>query len=118
MMIRMITGLLFGTSFLPLLVYLLSILSLSRRILIIGSIVPKEIDFGRAESWISREALTLGFMIDLLMLFLIKMAEGSGTRVLYRMLGLPIVGSIILHVFMIPYFLAISLLLSLVFKVR
>lgn len=111
--VRLVTGLLFGTSMTPLLIYSLSILPLSWRLPIIGSLIPERVEFDCADSWIKGRILVLGSLLDFIVFGLIKLIGGLGGRACYWLLSLPIIASIIIHIFMLPIFLAISLAISL-----
>lgn len=116
--IRLATGLLFGTSMSSLLIYSLSILPLSRRLPVIRSIIPEKMEFDCASSWMGGRALILGSLMDFIVLSLIKMMEGVERRIFYWLISLPVMASMILHVFVLPIFLIMSLLTYLVARLR
>jgi hypothetical protein len=115
--VRLITGLFFGTALSPLLIYLLASLPASRKIPLIRSLIPENVEFDSKNLWIGRKTLILGSIIDLAIFLMIRFAEGLENHIFYWMLSLPVIGSIILHVFILPIYVA-SALLAPAFKRR
>lgn len=110
--IRLISGLFFGTALSPLLIYLLAILPASRKIPLIRSFIPENVEIDSKKSWMGRKTLILGSLIDLAVFLAIIFAERLDSRIFYWALSLPIVGSLILHVFALPIYVISALLAS------
>ncbi|MEM2401775.1 MAG: DUF2085 domain-containing protein [Candidatus Bathyarchaeia archaeon] len=116
--IRLATGLLFGTAMSPLLIYSLPILPLSRRLPFIRSVIPEKVEFDCASSWIGGRSLVLGSLMDFAVFSLIKIMEEVERRIFYWLISLPIIVSVILHIFVLSIFLIISSLAYLIASFR
>ena len=108
--LRLITGLLFGTSLSPFMIYLLSLVPLSRRVPILKGLLPSEAKIGGKDPWLSAKALSFGLAADLVLFLLIEASAGSTSRILYWLYGSLIIFSIIWHTFLLPTFLLIAAL--------
>ena len=113
--IRLVSGLLFGTALSPFLIYLLPIVPLSYKIPIIRSLIPEKVEVDSKISWMNGKTLVFGLILDVAFFIIIRLIGRSGNFIFYWMLSIPIVGSIILHIFILPIFLVISLV-SFLFK--
>jgi len=116
--IRLISGLLFGTALSPFLIYLLPIIPLSRNLPLIRSLIPDRVEVDSKISWMNERALIFGLLFDVTIFVIIKLIEGSKNYIFYWILSIPIISSIILHIFVLPIFLAASLLISLLRKTK
>ncbi|MEM2146791.1 MAG: DUF2085 domain-containing protein [Candidatus Jordarchaeaceae archaeon] len=115
--LRLLTGLLFGTALSPLLIYLFSIIPLSRKLPFLQRILPKQVNLDDKDSWLSSKALGIGLLIDFALFLLINSTMGSTNHLFYWLLIPIIIISIILHIFLLPIFFLISLLVWLKKKV-
>jgi len=108
--LRLLTGLLFGTALSPFLLYLLLLVPLSQRLPILRTFLPKEVKLDDKDSWLSFKALSLGSLIDVASFLLINSVVGSINHLFYWLLSPLVIISIVLHIFLLPIFLIISLL--------
>ncbi len=109
--IRLLTGLFFGTATAPFLAYLLSLVPLSGKMPILRKIIPEDIKLDDKDSWLSSKALGFGFLVDIVWFMLVNSVAGSANSLYYWLLSPPIIASIIMHIFLLPIFLALSLLI-------
>lgn len=108
--IRLITGLLFGTAIIPLLIYLLSILSSVRRLKVIRTILPIQTELDNLKNpWIGYKAFTIGLTVVVVLFFVIKAITGSNNTIFYWSVSSLIVISIITHIFILPILVLCSL---------
>ncbi len=107
--LRLVTGLLFGTSISPFLIYLLSILPSKRRLKMIRGIIPIQIDLGKIKDpWIGYRAFVIGLSLVAILFFGIKAIIGSTYNILYWTISFSITASIIIHIFILPIFVIYS----------
>jgi uncharacterized membrane protein len=106
--LRLVTGLVFGAALAPLLVYLLGQIPTSRRLPILRTFLPIDVDLDDRSSWLNPQALGLGLLIAVTSFVLVHLAVGSTDPLFYWMLSAPITVSIVLHVFVLPIFLVLS----------
>jgi len=111
--LRLMTGLLFGAALAPLLIYLLSQVPTSRRVPIVRNFLPNSVRLDDKNSWLSYRALGFGLLISVALFFLINSVVGSTSHLFYWLLSPLIIISVVLHIFLLPIFLAISLLIYL-----
>lgn len=107
--LRLLTGLSFGTALSPFLVYLLPTVPLSRRLPILRDFLPKEVRLDDNDSWLSSKALVFGSLIDCALFLLINSIVGSTNHLFYWLLSPIVIISTILHIFLLPIFLVVSL---------
>jgi len=108
--LRLVTGLLFGVSLAPFLVYSLSQIPTSRKIPILRDFLPNSVKLDDKDSWLGYQALGFGLLIAVASFFLINSIVGSINQLFYWLLSPLIIISVVLHIFLLPIFLAISLL--------
>lgn len=111
--LRLVTGLLFGASLAPFLVYSLAQIPTSRRLSILRNFLPQSIKLDDKNSWLNRQALGFGLLIAVASFFLINSITGSTHPFFYWLLSSLIIVSVVLHIFLLPIFLAISFLVYL-----
>jgi len=110
--LRLVTGLLFGVALAPFLVYSLSQIPTSKKIPILRDFLPKSVRLDDKNSWLGYQALGFGFLIAVALFFLINSIAKS-INLFYWLLSPLITISVVLHIFLLPIFLAISLLVFL-----
>ena len=109
--LRLITGLFFGTAISPLLIYLLSLLPLTRKVQLVRSIVPSQIDLGKLDDpWIGYRAFAIGLCLAIALLIGVKAIVGSPHPVFYWILSSLTTLSIGIHIIILPIFVVSSLL--------
>jgi len=111
--LRLVTGLLFGAALAPFLVYSLAQIPTSRKIPILRNFLPKSVKLDDKNSWLSHQTLGFGLLIAVTLFFLINSIAGSTNHLFYWLLSPLIIISVVLHIFLLPIFLAISLLIYL-----
>jgi uncharacterized membrane protein len=111
--LRLLTGLLFGAALAPLLIYALALLPTSRRVPVLRKFIPRHVELDDKDSWFSSRVLGLGLLISIILFFIINAMADSSNQLFYWILSSPIIASIVLHIFVLPIFLVISLLVSL-----
>jgi len=111
--LRLLTGLLFGAALVPFLVYLLAQIPTSRRLPILRNFLPKSVKLDDKNSWLNYQALGFGLLTAVALFFLINSVIGSTNHFFYWLLSSLIIISIVLHIFLLPIFLAISFLVYL-----
>ncbi len=102
---RLITGLLFGTALTPFLVYSMSQISISEKLPCLRNVFPANIRFDDTNSWLGYKALSVGMLINGIISFLIISTGPYINNVFYWLISSSIVVSIILHIFLLPFFL-------------
>lgn len=108
--LRLVTGLLFGAALSPFLVYSLAQIPTSTKLPILRNFLPKRVEFDDRNPWLSYQALGLGSMIALILFFFINSVVGSTNHLFYWLLSSLTIFSIVLHIFILPIFLVISLI--------
>lgn len=110
--IRLATGLLFGISMAPLLVYLLSTIPTGRKIPLIRTILPlrTELDNLR-DPWLGSRAYASGMVAITILFFVINALVGSTNIVFYWLISSLIVISVIAHILILPIFVLISIII-------
>jgi len=108
--LRLVTGLLFGAALAPFLVYSLAQIPTSRKLPILRNFLPKSVNLDDKNSWLSHQALGFGLLIAVTLFFLINSIVGSTNHLFYWLLSSLIIISVVLHIFLLPIFLAISFL--------
>jgi len=111
--LRLATGLLFGASLIPFLVYSLAQIPTSRRLPILRNFLPKSVKLDDKNSWLNGQALGFGLLIAVALFFLINSITGATHPFFYWLLSPLIIVSVVLHIFLLPIFLAISFLVYL-----
>ncbi len=111
--VRLLTGLWFGTALSPFLVYLLPMVPTSRRLLLLRNFLPRDVILDDKDSWLSTKALVLGFLVDGAVFILINSMVGSVNSLFYWLIAPLLVASIIIHIFLLPIFLMASFLVYL-----
>jgi len=110
--IRLITGLLFGASISPFLVYLLSILSSTRMPKMIRGIIPAQIDLGKIDTpWIEYKTFLIGISLVAILFLGIRTVIGSTANIFYWAISILTVISIIIHLMIFPIFILYSLII-------
>ncbi|UCG44856.1 MAG: DUF2085 domain-containing protein [Candidatus Bathyarchaeota archaeon] len=108
--LRLVTGCLFGAALSPFLVYLISIVPLSRKLPVINNFLPPSVRLDERESWLSPQALSLGLCTAIALALTINSTVGSEDPTIYWLLSSLTTSSIVLHIIVLPVFLAFSLL--------
>lgn len=111
--LRLITGCLFGVALSPFLIYLLSMVPLSRKLPILGNFFPESVRLDAEDSWLSSRPLGLGLLAAIVLSFAVYSTVGSANNIFYWLLSPLIIGSIIWHILFLPVFLAFSFLINL-----
>lgn len=111
--LRLFTGLLFGVALDPLLIYSLALLPTSKNVPVLRSIIPDRVELDDKDSWLSYRPLSLGFLTAIILFFIINAMAGSSNQLFYWILSSPIVVSIVLHIYVLPLFLVVSILVCL-----
>jgi uncharacterized membrane protein len=111
--LRLLTGLLFGAALAPLLIYSLALLPTSKTVPWLRKVIPKCVELDDKDSWLSRSALSRGLLIAIILFFVINAMAGSSDQIFYWILSSPIILAIVLHIFVLPIFVVVSLLVSL-----
>lgn len=114
--LRLITGLLFGIALSPLLVYLLSIVPSSKRVPILRNFLPKTTELDNKSQWLSNWALGIGSLVAVTSFFIINSVVGSVNSLFYWTLSSLIIFSVIWHIILLPIFLCVLFLSSLIRK--
>jgi len=111
--LRLITGLIFGVAIAPILVYSLSIIPASKKVPVLGNLLPKTTDFGDKDNWLSVKSLGLGTLLAAVLYIAITLIVGSANSLFYWLLSPLIIASAILHIFLLPVFIIVLAVLSL-----
>ncbi len=106
--LRLITGLLFGTAISPFLVYLLPILPPTRKVPILGKVMPTESRLDGKTSWLPVTAFFLGVTIDVGIFFIIDAMAGLPNPWFYWIIALPLMFSLILTIILLPAVVMVS----------
>ncbi len=110
--LRLITGLLFGASIIPFLIYLLSMLSSVRRLKLIRTILPIQTELDNLKnSWIGYRAFTVGLTLVVVLFFGIKAITGLNNNIFYWLVSSLTLISIISHIVILPIFVLFSIAL-------
>lgn len=108
--LRLITGLLFGVALAPLLVYLVSLVPLSKKLPIVRNFFPKSVRLDDKKSWLSSQSLGFGLLIAVALFFAVNSVVGSTSHIFYWLLSSLIICSVVWHIFLLPIFLIFSFL--------
>lgn len=111
--LRLITGLLFGVALAPLLVYLVSLVPLSKKLPIVRNFFPKSVRLDDKKPWLSSKALGLGLLIAVALFFAVNSVVGSTNHIFYWLLSPLIIWSVVWHIFLLPIFLIFAFLANL-----
>ncbi len=106
--LRLITGLIFGVALAPFLVYLVSLVPLSRKLPIVQGFLPKSVRLDDKEPWLNSQSLGLGLLMAVALFFAVNSVVGSTSPIFYWLLSPLIVCSVVWHIFLLPLFLALS----------
>jgi uncharacterized membrane protein len=106
--LRLVTGCLFGVALSPFLIYLISMVPLSRKLPIVGNFLPKSVRLDAKDSWLSSRSLSLGLLAAIVLSLAVDSTVGSANSSFYWLLSPLIIGSIIWHILLLPAFLAFS----------
>jgi len=110
--LRLITGLLFGISVSPLLVYLFSLVPSAKKVPILKGFLPQTVELDSRNRWLSHSALIIGSVIGVASFFAINSVVGSVDSVFYWLLSSLIITSVIWHIAFLPIFLTILFLFN------
>ncbi len=111
--LRLVTGCLFGVALSPFLIYLISLITLSRKLPIVGNFLPKGVKLDAKDSWLSSRSRGLGLLATIALSFAPNSTVGSAKSIFYWLLSPLIIGAIIWHILLLPVFLAFSFLVNL-----
>lgn len=111
--IRLMTGLFFGVSLAPLLVYLLSMVAASRNVPVLRKFLPKTAELDSKSHWIDNMSLGIGSLIAILAFSIITFVTGSTNPLFYWSLSSVIIASVIWHLAILPISLLVFLFISL-----
>ena len=111
--IRLITGLFFGVSLAPLLVYLLSMVAASRDVPVLRKFLPTTAELDSKSHWIDNKSLGIGSLIAILTFLIITFVTGSTNPLSYWSLSSVIIVSVIWHLAILPISLVAFLFISL-----
>jgi len=99
---RLFTGLLFGLGLAPFLVYTFSLVPRSRRMPILGSLLPETAELDSKDRWLSNQALLIGLLTAVALYFVINSITGSPNAISYWLVSPLIIASVIWHIFLLP----------------
>ena len=111
--LRLMTGCLFGVALSPFLIYLISMVPLSRKLPIVRNFIPKSVRLDAEDSWLSSQSLGRGLLAAIVLSFAVDSTVGSANIIFYWLLSPLIIGAIIWHILLLPVFLAFSFLVNL-----
>lgn len=110
--LRLITGLLFGASVTPLLIYMLSILPSVRRLFVIKTILPIRTELDNLKCpWIGYRGYAIGLIVVVILFFGMKAIVGSTNSILYWLISSLTTISIITYISILPIFVLLSIVL-------
>ena len=108
--LRLFTGILFGMSLTPFLVYALSLTFFKGKIPLLKRIQPKNADLNAKDSWFNVKAMGTNMLISILLFAGIKSIVGNEFSLFYWLLSTPIILGIIWHFFtLLPFLLIMAL---------
>ncbi|MEM3769979.1 MAG: DUF2085 domain-containing protein [Candidatus Bathyarchaeia archaeon] len=108
--LRLFTGILFGMSLAPFLVYTLSLFFFKGKIPLLRRIQPKNADLNAKDSWFNTKAIGANMLISILLFTGIKLIASSGFYLFYWLLSIPIISGVVWHFFiLLPLLVAITL---------
>ncbi|MBO3839966.1 MAG: DUF2085 domain-containing protein [Thermoproteota archaeon] len=115
---RLITGLLFGVSLAPLLIYVLSLFSFSNRIPVLKRIKPEVAVLDEKDSWFNLKAQALSMLFSGILFLTIRLMVGHGLLIFYWVVSIPIIFGIVIHFIVLPILLLIILISTMHEKAR
>lgn len=111
--IRLLTGLLFGASITPFLVYLLSATLIARKLPLIRIIRPIRVELDNLDCpWLGYSAYAIGLAAVAILFFTIKGFAGSTSSLFYWLTSSMITISVIAHVFILPILVLSSVIIE------
>ncbi|MEM3565624.1 MAG: DUF2085 domain-containing protein [Candidatus Bathyarchaeia archaeon] len=99
--LRLFTGILFGLSLTPFLVYTLSLFLFKGKIPLLRRIQPKNADLNAKDSWFDTKAMGVNMLIAALLFIGIKSIVGNDFHLFYWLLSIPIMLSVVWHLFIL-----------------
>jgi uncharacterized membrane protein len=113
--LRLLTGLFFGVTVLPFLMYVIPLVPSLRDLPIFSSLTPKDVQIDDVKnSWVTSKALFFGAFICLGIYLAVEYAATSPNPYLYWVITLPVIGSLLFHMFLLPLLVFSSLIYRLV----
>lgn len=116
--LRLLTGLLFGSALAPLLTYSLALPPLNGSLPLLGNLVPATVAPDSKDYWLSARSLCTGIAFSCVLFLAIKLVDGSELVLFYWMLSVPLVIMAVMHFFVLPTLLLISVLVLVVHRRR
>ncbi|MEM1557518.1 MAG: DUF2085 domain-containing protein [Thermoproteota archaeon] len=115
---RLITGLLFGVSLAPLLIYVLSLFSFSNSIPVLKRIKPEMSILDEGDSWFNLKAQALSVLFSGMLFLAIRLMVVCGFSIFYWMVSIPIIFGIVLHFIVLPILLLSILIIRFISTIR
>lgn len=109
--LRLFTGILFGMSLAPFLVYTFSLFFFKGKIPLLRRIQPKNADLSAKDSWFDIKAMGLNMLISILLFISIRLVVDSEFYLFYWLLSTPIILGVIWHFFILLPLLAVITLI-------
>jgi len=100
--VRLITGLLFGMTLSPLLVYALTLSPLKGKIPLLKNLEPETAVLDDQDSWFGAKALGIGTMLSAFLFVAIRSLVGFEFALFYWVLSVPMIVEIIWHFLILP----------------
>jgi len=116
--VRLITGLLFGVTLAPLLVYTLSLLPFSNKIPVLKIIKPETAVLDERDSWFKLKAQIVSIVFSSILFLAIRLMANSNISAFYWIVSIPIVFGIILHFIILPIILLSIFIIRLISIMR
>ncbi|MBO3800383.1 MAG: DUF2085 domain-containing protein [Candidatus Brockarchaeota archaeon] len=115
---RLITGILFGVSLSPLLIYVLSLSSFSNRIPVLKRIKPEIAVLDEKNSWFNLKAQALSILLSGILFLTIRLMVGHDFSIFYWVVSTPIIFGIVLHFIVLPILLLSILIIMFISTMR
>ncbi|MDW8034714.1 MAG: DUF2085 domain-containing protein [Nitrososphaerota archaeon] len=115
---RLITGLFFGVSLAPLLVYVLSLLSLTNKIPFLRRIRPEIAVLDDKDSWFNLKAQIMSVIFSSMLFFTIRLMLYFDLSIFYWFFSIPIVFGIVIHFIILPILLLSILIIRFISIIR
>ena len=116
--LRLLTGLLFGSALAPLLTYALALPPLNGSLPLVRNLVPTAVAPDSKDYWLSAKSLSIGIAVSCVLFFAIRAVNGSELVLFYWVLSIPLIIMAIMHFFILPILLLISVLTLVVHRRR
>jgi uncharacterized membrane protein len=101
--LRLLTGLFFGVSILPLLIYVIPLIPGIQRLPLFSLLAPSNPKLDDVRNpWITSRTLFFGALLCLIVFFTVEYATTSSNPYLYWVVTLPVIFSLMLHIFLLP----------------